>query len=78
MVLKAGDAMANNNKNTWPSLSGAHTLFGKTDTNQISARMKKKGVLWEATDLVLLAPVCVQRGEHASRESFLEKLAWGA
>lgn len=52
------------------------TLFGETGANQVSARMKKKGVLWEDPALALVGTVCMQGGEHVSSESFLEKLAF--
>ena len=68
--------MNNNNRNTWPLLSGAHRLFGETDAYQVSARMQKKGALWEDPDLAVVGNVCVQGGDCVSRESFLENLAF--
>lgn len=76
-VRKAvGGTMGSNNRNTWPLLSGAHCLFGETEANQVSTRMKKKVVLWEDPDLAVVGNVCVQGGEGESRESFLEKLSF--
>lgn len=68
-----GDATVNNNnnKNTWPLLSGAQTLFGETDVNQIGTRMKEKGILWKHPDLVLVGRICVHGWEGVSGEASL-------